>query len=152
MLNSGVKIENFTLPDEQGNPVSLSDFKGKKVIVYFYPKDNTPGCTTEACSFRDEYDEIIEAGAEVLGISPDPPESHREFKKKYNLPFKLLSDPERKVISRFDALGEKELIDDEIIQKIYRSTYIIDENMVIHQAFHKVNPEGHGKEILTFLL
>ena len=152
MLNRGVKIEDFTLPDENGNPVSLSDYKGKKVILYFYPKDNTPGCTAEACSFRDEYDEIIEAGAEVLGISPDPPESHIEFKKKYNLPFTLLSDPEKKVISRFDALGEKKLIDDKIVQKIYRSTYIIDEEMVIHHAFHKVNPDGHGRETLSFLL
>ncbi len=152
MPDVGVKIDDFTLPDESGNLVSLSDYKGKKLVIYFYPKDNTPGCTAEACSFRDEYDEILEAGAEVLGISPDTPESHIEFKKKYNLPFKLLSDPDKKVISLFDALGEKELIGDEIIQKIYRSTYIIDENMVIRQAFHKVNPEGHGREILSFLL
>ncbi len=151
MLNEGVKIEDFTLPDENGKPFSLSDYKGKKVIIYFYPRDNTPGCTKEACSFRDEYDEIIETGAEVIGISPDSPESHQKFKKKYNLPFKLLSDPEKKVIKRFDALGEKQLMG-KIVDKIYRSTYIVDEDMVIRKAFHKVNPEGHGRETLSFLL
>lgn len=151
MLNEGIKIENFTLPDENGNPFSLSEFAGKKVIIYFYPKDNTPGCTKEACSFRDEYDEIMETGAEVIGISPDSPESHISFKKEFNLPFKLLSDPDKKVIKRFDALGEKELIG-KTAEKIYRSTYIVDEDMVIRKAFHKVNPEGHGREILSFLL
>ena len=151
MLNEGVKIEDFTLLDEKGQPFSLSDYKGKKVIIYFYPKDNTPGCTKEACSFRDEYDEIIETGAEVIGISPDLPESHQKFKKEYNLPFKLLSDPEKKVIKRFDALGEKQLMG-KIVDKIYRSTYIVDEDMVIRKAFHKVNPDGHGRETLSFLL
>ena len=151
MLNEGVKIDDFTLPDEKGNPFSLSEYKGKKVIIYFYPKDNTPGCTKEACSFRDEYDEIIESGAEVIGISPDSPESHTQFKKKYNLPFKLLSDPEKMVIRKFDSLGEKDLLG-ELADKIYRSTYIIDEDMIIRKAFHKVNPEEHGREILSFLL
>ena len=151
MIQEGVKVEDFTLPDDTGASFTLSDYKGKKIIIYFYPKDNTPGCTKEACSFRDEYDEIIEAGAEVIGISPDTPESHREFKKEHNLPFKLLSDPEKKIIRRFDALGEKELIGSRI-DKIYRSTYVVDEDMIVRKVFHKVNPEGHGREILSFLL
>ena len=151
MLNEGVKIEDFTLPDENGNSFSLSEYKGKKIVIYFYPKDNTPDCTKEACSFRDEYDEILEAGAVVIGISPDPPGSHIAFKKQHHLPFKLLSDPEKKVISLFDALGEKVLLG-KMADKIYRSTYILDEDMVIRKAFHKVNPEKHGREILSFLL
>ena len=152
MIQEGVKIEDFTLPDENGLPFSLSEYEGKKVVIYFYPKDNTPDCTREACSFRDEYDEILESGAEVIGISPDSPESHKKFKQQYNLPFKLLSDPGKRVIRLFDALGEKELIG-KMADKIYRSTYILDEDMVIRKAFHKVkNPENHGREILSFLL
>ena len=151
MLNEGVKIDDFTLPDENGNPFSLSEYEGSKVIIYFYPKDNTPGCTKEACSFRDEYDEIIETGAKVIGISPDSPESHTQFRKEYNLPFKLLSDPEKKVIRKFDSLGEKVLMGKEV-EKIYRSTYIVDEDRIIRKAFHKVKPEGHGRETLSFLL
>jgi len=151
MLNAGVRIDDFTLPDENGSPFSLSEYEGKTVIIYFYPRDNTPGCTKEACSFRDEYDEILETGAVVIGISPDSPESHRTFKQEHDLPFTLLSDPEKKIIRRFDSLGEKDLMGD-MAEKIYRSTYIVDEDRIIRKVFHKVNPEGHGREILSFLL
>jgi len=107
MLVVGTEAPSFTLPDEEGNLHSLSDFKGKWVVLYFYPKDNTPGCTTEACSVRDVYDALLAQGAVVIGISKDSPQSHKKFKQKYNLPFYLLSDESTQTMQTYGAWGEK---------------------------------------------
>ncbi|MBN2546763.1 MAG: thioredoxin-dependent thiol peroxidase [Spirochaetes bacterium] len=150
MLKKGDKAFDFSLPDDNNNMISLSQFKGKKVIVYFYPKDNTPGCTKEACSFRDDYDDILKKGAVVIGISADSVKSHQSFKSKYNLPFYLLSDTEKKVIKLYNAYGEKNMYG-KLVMGIIRSTFVIDENGIILEVFPKVTPEGHAKEILNLL-
>jgi len=150
MLKKGEKAPDFSLPDDSNNIVSLSQFKGKKVIVYFYPKDNTPGCTKEACSFRDDYSEILKNGAVVIGISADSVKSHQSFKSKYQLPFYLLSDTDKKVITQYNAYGEKNMYGKKV-WGIIRSTFIIDENGIIMEVFPKVTPEGHSKEILNLL-
>ena len=150
MVKEGDKIADFTLPDESGKPVSLSDFAGRKKVVYFYPKDDTPGCTKEACSFRDEYSGIEAKGAVVIGISPDTPESHGKFRRKYELPFVLLADTEKKVIQDFGAWGEKKMYG-KAYEGVVRSTFVLDENNVVVKAFAKVKPEEHGKEILDLL-
>jgi len=150
MLEAGTKAPDFTLTDDKGTVVSLSQFKGKKVVVYFYPKDNTPGCTTEACAFRDVYDAMLAKGAVVIGISADSESSHEKFKEKYNLPFFLLSDPEKKVIKEFGAWGEKKLYGNSFLG-IIRSTFIIDEKGMISKVFPKVTPKDHAEEVLNAL-
>ncbi len=150
MLKVGDEAPEFKLHDETGKEISLSDFKGKKVIVYFYPKDDTPGCTKEACSFRDVYDEILEAGAVVIGISKDDSKSHERFKNKYNLPFYLLSDPEQKVLEAYGAWQEKKMYG-KVYMGIARITFIIDEDGIIQKAYPKVKPESHAEEILEAL-
>jgi peroxiredoxin Q/BCP len=125
-LKVGNKAPDFTLPDETGNLVKLSSLKGKKVILYFYPKDDTPGCTTQACGFRDEYPSIEEAGALVLGISPDGAKSHTKFKTKQKLPFSLLSDEDHKVAEKYGAWGEKSMYGKKYMG-ILRSHFVIDE-------------------------
>lgn len=150
MVTEGTQIENFTLEDNEGNPVSLKNFAGKKVVVYFYPKDDTPGCTKEACSFRDNYDAILAKGAVVIGISADSVESHTSFKKKYDLPFYLLSDPQKKVIQLFGAWGEKSMYG-KTYEGILRSTFILDGTGKVIKAYPKVKPEEHAEEILKEL-
>lgn len=150
MLKVGDKAPDFKLKDETEREISLSDFRGRKVVLYFYPKDDTPGCTKEACSFRDVYDEILEAGAVVIGVSKDDTSSHEKFKKKYNLPFYLLSDPENKVIEKYGAWQEKKMYGKTYLG-IARITYIVDEEGVIQKAYPKVKPENHGVEILEAL-
>ena len=150
MLKEGDKAPAFTLNDEAGNTVSLKDFAGKKVVVYFYPKDDTPGCTREACSFRDSYDAILEKGAVVVGISPDDEKSHEEFKTKYDLPFYLLADPEKKTIRAFGAWGEKKR-DGKSYEGVIRSTFVVDENGTIIKAWPEVNPSEHAQEVLAVL-
>ncbi|WP_319417436.1 thioredoxin-dependent thiol peroxidase [Marispirochaeta aestuarii] len=150
MVEEGTIMEDFSLQDSEGKDVSLSDFSGKKVVVYFYPKDNTPGCTREACSFRDNYDAILERGAVVLGISADSVKSHGNFKKKYDLPFILLSDPDKTVLKRFGAWGEKKMYG-KSYEGILRSTFILDENRKVLKVFPKVSPADHGTEILKYL-
>ena len=150
MVEKGTIMEDFSLQDSEGKDVSLSDFSGKKVVVYFYPKDNTPGCTREACSFRDNYDAILERGAVVLGISADSVKSHGNFKKKYDLPFILLSDPDKTVLKRFGAWGEKKMYG-KSYEGILRSTFILDENRKVLKVFPKVSPADHGTEILEYL-
>ena len=150
MVEEGTIMEDFSLQDSEGKDVSLSDFSGKKVVVYFYPKDNTPGCTREACSFRDNYDAILERGAVVLGISADSVKSHGNFKKKYDLPFILLSDPDKTVLKRFGAWGEKKMYG-KSYEGILRSTFILDENRKVLKVFPKVSPADHGTEILEYL-
>lgn len=147
MMYEGQIAPDFTL-DDDGVEVSLNDFKGKKVVLYFYPKDNTPGCTKEACSFRDAFDEFLEAGAVVLGVSPDGADSHRDFRRRYGLPFHLLSDPGHKVAEAYGAWGEKNLYG-KIGLGVIRSTFVIDGNGVIAKVFPKVKPEGHAAEVLA---
>lgn len=150
MLKVGNNAIDFNLKSSEGKDVKLSDFKGKKIVLYFYPKDGTPGCTKEACGFRDVYDYILEAGAVVIGISPDNGDSHDKFRNKYNLPFYLFSDEDHKVSEMYGAWGEKVLFG-KTHMGIIRSTFIIDEEMVVQKVFPKVSPEGHAEEILNFL-
>ena len=150
MLTEGTKAPEFTLTDDQGQEVSLSDFAGKKVVIYFYPKDDTPGCTKEACSFRDNHDAILARGAVVLGVSADDTKSHEKFKTKFELPFPLLSDPEKKMIQAYDAWGEKQMYG-KSYEGILRSTVIVDEQGNVAKVFPKVKPEGHAEEVLGYL-
>lgn len=150
MLQQGIKAPDFTLPDKENHPVSLSDFKGRKVILYFYPKDNTKGCTTQACSFRDVYSEFEALGAVVIGISKDSTRSHTNFAAKYELPFLLLSDPETTVIQAYDVWKEKKMYG-KTYMGIVRTTYIIDENGVIEKVYEKVKPAENAEQILDYL-
>lgn len=150
MLKIGEKAPDFTLTSDKGERISLADFKGKQIVLYFYPKDNTPGCTIEACSFRDVYEEILAKGAVVLGLSPDNEKSHVKFIHKYNLPFYLLSDPEHKVAEAYGAWGEKKMFGKKY-NGILRSTYIIDEGGNVKIGFPNVNPKGHAQEVLDSL-
>ncbi len=150
MLTAGTKAPDFTLFDKDGNSVSLSDFLGKKVIVYFYPKDNTPGCTRQACAFAGLYDEFKKKGIEVIGISKDSTDSHRKFAEKYSLPFILLSDSELIAIKGFDVWQEKKLYGKTSFG-VVRSTFIIGEDGVIEKAMPKVKPDTNAAEILAEL-
>ena len=130
MLETGSKAIDFTLPDEHGNPVALHDFRGKKVVLYFYPKDNTPGCTKQACNFRDNYPQIVAKGAEVIGISKDSAKTHTNFATKHELPFILLSDPDAKVIEAYGVWKEKKMYGKTFLG-IERTTFLIDEEGII---------------------
>jgi thioredoxin-dependent peroxiredoxin len=141
---------NFTLTSSDGKKVSLKDFRGEKVVLYFYPKDMTPGCTTEACSFRDNYKEIKKRGAEIIGISADSTASHEKFVGKYELPFILLSDPDKNVAKLYDVWRKKSLYG-KLFFGIERSTFIIDEKGKIKAVFRKVKVEGHTKVVLDNL-
>lgn len=150
MLKEGDMAADFLLKDSNGNDVSLSDFKDKKVVIYFYPKDNTPGCIKEACSFRDVYDSILAEGAVVLGISADNEATHAEFKERYDLPFYLLSDVEHKAGEAYGTWGEKKLYGRTYIGML-RRTFIIDEQGKIIKVFSKVKLDQHGEEVLDVL-
>ncbi len=150
MLDKGKKAIGFKLNNHEGKPVNLADFHGKKVVLYFYPKDNTSGCTIEAEGFRDVYDEILEKGAVVLGVSPDAQKSHEDFRSKYNLPFHLLSDEDHKVSEAYGAWGEKKMYGKSYMG-ILRSTFIIDGSGTITHVFPKVSPKDHAREILEAL-
>ena len=150
MLEVGQKAPGFTLPDQDGKEVSLSDFAGKRVIVYFYPKDDTPGCTKEACSIRDNYPAMTEKDATVLGISADSVASHKKFQEKHSLPFTLLSDPDREVIKAYGAWGTKKMYGKEY-EGIMRYTYLIGADGNVEQAFKKVKSAQHGTELLGVL-
>lgn len=151
MLEAGTKAPDFTLEDKDGNLVSLSDFKGKKVVVYFYPKDNTPGCTRQACAFAGAYTQFEKLGVPVIGISKDSARSHRNFAEKHELPFILLSDPELKAIQAYDVWKEKKLYG-KVSMGVVRSTYIIDENGMIEKVMEKVKPDTNAGEILEYLM
>jgi peroxiredoxin Q/BCP len=150
MLETGTLAPDFTLESDGSGPVSLSDFRGKKVVLYFYPKDDTPGCTTEACNFRDDYSALTAAGAVILGVSPDSIKSHRSFKNKYELPFLLLSDPDHKVADAYGAWGPKKMMG-RSYEGIIRSTFVIDETGKIMRAFPKVDVKQHSQEVLAVL-
>jgi peroxiredoxin Q/BCP len=150
MLEIGTKAPDFTLPDKDGNPVTLSDFRGKKVVLYFYPKDNTPGCTRQACAFAAAYEGFKAANTVVIGISKDSVASHQKFAAKHDLPFLLLSDPELVAIQGYDVWKEKKLYG-KVSMGVVRSTYLIDEEGVIEQALPKVKPDTNAGEILAYL-
>lgn len=150
MLNIGEQAPDFTLHSDAGEEVALSALRGKPVILYWYPRDDTPGCTVEACSFRDAYGEFQRAGAVVLGVSTDSVKSHEKFKTKYNLPFPLLSDPEHQVAEQYGVWGPKKFMGKEF-EGISRVTFLIDEQGLIKQVWPKVKPEGHADEILAAL-
>ena len=148
MLNIGDKAPDFTLCDKNGSPVSLSDFLGKKVVVYFYPKDNTPGCTRQACAFAGVYQEFKSKNVEVIGISKDSIASHVKFAEKYDLPFVLLSDPELAAIKAYGVWQEKKNYG-KISMGVVRSTFIIDEKGYIEKVMPKVKPDTNAAEILA---
>lgn len=138
---------DFSLPESSGSEFSLSKHRGSWIILYFYPKDDTPGCTTEACSLRDSRDTLAELGASVVGVSMDNPSDHEKFKAKYTLNFHLLSDPDKKVIELYDAWGKKMFGKEGILRK----TFIIDPDGMVQKVYGRVTPEGHGKAIIEEL-
>lgn len=150
MLEAGKKAPDFELPDQDGVMHKLSDYAGKKVILYFYPKDNTPGCTKQACGFSERYPQFAEKGAVILGVSKDSVASHKRFEEKYGLAFTLLADPERKVIEAYDVWKEKKLYG-KTYMGITRSTYVIDEEGTIIKTFEKANPATNAQDILEYL-
>ena len=146
-LKIGDKAPDFKGVDENGKDILLTDFKGKKVILYFYPKDNTPGCTNEACDLRDNYDMWIKKGYVIIGISPDSTQSHLKFIDKHKLPFPLISDPDKVIIKSFGAWGPKKLYGREY-EGLLRTTFVIDENSIITNIFEKVKTKDHTNQIL----
>lgn len=146
----GSKAPAFTLKDQDNAAVKLSDFKGSPVILYFYPKDDTPGCTKEACAFQDALKKIASLGAVVLGISPDSPESHRKFREKYDLSFVLLSDPDHAVAEKFGAWREKNMYGKKVMG-IQRSTFLIGRDGKIKRAWPKVSVDGHVEQVIAAL-
>ena len=150
MLEAGVKAPEFKLQDKDGNLVSLSDFKNKKIVLQFYPRDNTPGCTKQACSFRDNYEEFKSKDVVVIGISKDSIKSHTNFAQKHDLPFILLSDPELEAIKAYDVWQEKKLYG-KVSMGVVRTTYIIDENGMIEKVYDKVKTDKNVGEVLEYL-
>ena len=150
MLKTGTKAPSFTLTDSEGREVSLASFLGKKVVLYFYPKDNTPGCTRQACAFAGAYEAFKEKGVAVIGISRDSVASHKKFAEKYGLPFILLSDPERKAIEAYGVWQEKKNYG-KVSMGVVRTTFIIDENGQIERVMPKVKPDTNAAEILEYL-
>lgn len=146
MLKEGMSAPDFKAKDQDGNTISLSDYRGKNVVLYFYPKDNTPGCTKEACNFRDELDEFIDLNAVILGVSADSEASHKKFISKYELPFKLISDPDKKIIQKYGVWKEKNNFGIKALG-IVRSTFVIDKNGKIKKIFDKVKVDGHNQEV-----
>ena len=146
----GEPVEDFTLPDQDGLPVTLSNFLGKPVILFFYPKADTPGCTVEACGFRDQFAQVEAAGAAVLGISRDTPKAQKKFKDKYDLPYTLLADSDQEVIKRFDLLKQKTMYG-KPVTGVERTTYLIGSDGRLIHTFSNVKPQGHAEEVLAML-
>ena len=150
MLEIGIKAPDFTLLNQDGREVSLADYRGKKVILYFYPKDDTPGCTSQACGFTQLYPDFKEKGAEIIGISKDSVKSHRKFADKYNLTFTLLADTETKVVEAYDVWKEKSMYGKKYMG-VVRTTYLIDEEGMIIKAYDQVNAAKNPEEMLENL-
>lgn len=150
MLEQGTKAPEIVLNDKDGNKVKLSDFKGQRVVVYFYPRDNTPGCTRQACAFRDEFAEYKKLGIQVIGISKDSEVSHQRFAEKNELPFVLLADPELKAIKGYDVWQEKKMYG-KVSMGIVRSTYLIGADGMIEKVWKKAKPDTNAKEILEYI-
>lgn len=149
-ISSGIPAPDFELYDDTNTPRKLSDFRGKNVVLYFYPKDDTPGCTTEACNFRDDYSAYEKAGVVILGVSPDSVKSHVKFKQKFGLPFPLLADEEHKVCDQYGIWGPKKSMGREY-EGVLRTTFLIDENGNIAKVFENVRPADHSAEVLSAL-
>lgn len=150
MIEVGMKAPDFTLCDKEGKSVSLNDFKGEKVVLYFYPRDNTPGCTRQACAFAESYNAFREKNVRVIGISKDSVASHQKFADKYSLPFILLSDPDRIAIEAYDVWQEKKMCG-KVSMGVVRTTFIIDEEGNIEKIIPKVKPDTNAAEILEYL-
>jgi peroxiredoxin Q/BCP len=150
MLAPGDKATDFSLTADDGRTVRLSELKGRPVLLYFYPKDDTPGCTKEACGFRDAWADVQDTGATVFGVSPDAVVSHQRFRAKYRLPFALLADPDHAVAEAYGAWGEKSMYGKKY-QGILRTTFLIDGTGTVRRVFEKVKPEGHAEEVLAAL-
>ena len=146
----GDLVENFTLPDQDGNVVHLSDFAGKPVVLFFYPKADTPGCTIEACGFRDQFEKLQKAGAVVLGISRDTVKAQKKFQLKYDLPYPLLADADQAICKRFDVIRDKTMYG-KPVTGIERTTFVIGPDQKLLHEFAKVTPEGHAEEVLALL-
>lgn len=149
-VKEGDLAPDFKTQDQNGKPVSLKDFRGKKVVLYFYPEDDTPTCTIEACNLRDNYADLKKAGLVVLGVSPDGKESHKKFEQKFDLPFILLEDPEKKIIDQYGVWGEKNLYGRKYMG-LFRTTFLIDEKGFIFKIFKKPKSKIHSSEILKAL-
>ena len=147
-LNIGDKAPDFEISNQNNENTKLSDYKGKKVVLYFYPKDNTPGCTAESCNLRDNYQELKAAGYEILGVSPDPVKSHQKFIDKYELPFSLLADTEKDILQKYDVWKEKSMYGRKYMGTV-RTTFIIDEEGKIERIIEKVNTKDHTNQILN---
>ncbi len=150
MLTTGMKAPDFSLSDQHGNTVSLADYAGKKIVLYFYPRDNTPGCSRQACAFAGAYEDFKTMNVAVIGVSKDSVASHVKFAEKYSLPFTLLSAPELQAIQAYDVWQEKKNFG-KVSMGVVRSTYIIDENGVIEKVMPKVKPDTNAAEILEYL-
>lgn len=149
-LSEGAEAPDFTLESDSGDTVSLAQLRGKSVVLYFYPRDDTPGCTTEACEFRDAWDDVKKTGAVVLGVSPDTAASHQKFKSKFKLPFPLLADPDHTVAERYGAWGERSMYGRKF-QGILRTTFVIGADGRIRKVFERVKPKGHAAQVLEAL-
>ena len=147
-ISSGIPAPDFSLADENNVARRLSDFRGKPVVLYFYPKDDTPGCTTEACNFRDDYSAYEKADVTILGVSPDSPESHAKFKKKFSLPFSLLADEGHKICDQYEVWGPKKFMGREY-DGVMRTTFLIDRKGNIARVFENVRPAEHSAEVIS---
>jgi peroxiredoxin Q/BCP len=147
-IAAGIPAPAFSLPDETGTVRSLVDFRGKTIVLYFYPKDDTPGCTTEACNFRDDYSAYEKAGVTILGVSPDSPKSHAKFKQKFNLPFSLLADEDHALCDVFGVWGEKKFMGREYMG-VLRTTFVIGPEGTVKKVFENVKPAEHSVEVLA---
>ena len=146
-LSIGDSAPDFTSVDQQGNPVSLSDYRGKKVVLYFYPKDDTPGCTAQACSLRDNYTDLRTAGYDVLGVSVDDAKAHQKFITKYDLPFTLIADTDKQVVEAYDVWKEKSMYGRKYMGTV-RTTFLIDEQGIITDIIEKIDTKKHAKQII----
>ena len=149
-LQEGNMAPDFSLLDQDGKVIKLSNYLGKPVVLYFYPKDDTPGCTTEACNFRDDYPNYDQAGVVILGVSPDTPKKHTKFREKYNLPFTLLADEAHEVCELYQVWGRKKFMGREY-DGVFRTTYLIDAKGKIVKVFENVKPDGHSAQVLAAL-
>lgn len=147
-LKAGDKAPEFNGKDQQGNPISLGDFKGNKLVLYFYPKDSTPGCTAQACDLRDNYDALLSKGYKVVGVSADSEKSHQKFIEKHKLPFPLIADTDKEILKAYDVWGPKKFMGKEFLG-IKRTTFIIDENGTIEEVIEKVNTKSHTSQFLS---
>jgi thioredoxin-dependent peroxiredoxin len=147
-ITEGTPAPQFSLPDETGTIRNLSDFAGQTIVLYFYPKDDTPGCTTEACNFRDDYSAYEQAGVTILGVSPDSPKSHTKFKEKFNLPFSLLADEQHELCEQFGVWGPKKFMGREYMG-VNRTTFVIGPDGIVKKVFENVKPAEHSVEVLA---